>query len=343
MTVNPLQFDPSRTTLLRRRFMAEFRRRFKQLAKELWDLVAIEDAFGVKPFKPFTWNTVNNQRWRFNTTTQKVSAFQRWLKNQVDVRILEEYKNQEDAYWRAYVEEGYRKGAGRAFEDVRKREKMTSKLDFYEGTRSEFLRSSFAQPETIEKVKLLAGRTLTDLQDVTSSMASRMSHVLTDGLVQGQNPLWIAREMTKVLDISIGRAERIARTEIIRAHAEGAIDAMERLGVEEVGVMVEWSTAGDGRVCPKCKALDGIVLTTKEAKGMFPRHPNCRCTPVPANVGESTRGQKRGQSKVSAAISRSLAAERRKGTKTSVAALRKRSTWLGAGKPIAKVRPNRIV
>jgi SPP1 gp7 family putative phage head morphogenesis protein len=190
----------------------------------------------------------------------------------------------------------------------------------------------------------LAGRVFTELKNVTETLATKLSRRLTDGLVQGQNPRTIAKGMVVDLGMASRQAETIARTEIIRAHAEGAIDHYEELGVTELGVMVEWSTAGDGRVCPLCRALEGIVITTKEAHGMFPRHPNCRCTPVPANVGEDTTGQKRGKAKVKAAIDQSIRLGLPKSKKTlPLAQARERSNWAGADKTISKHRPTPTV
>jgi SPP1 gp7 family putative phage head morphogenesis protein len=178
-------------------------------------------------------------------------------------------------------------------------------LDFYNGTKEEFLRDSFARPETIEKTKLLAGRTFNELDGVTADMSLRMSRALTDGLVQGKNPLAIARDLDSVADLGAARSRTIARTEIIRAHAEGQLDAFSALGVEDLGVSVEWSTAGDDRVCPRCVPLEGIVVKIDEAKGMLPRHPNCRCAWIPAGVGESPADQKRTQKAVSRAVVKS--------------------------------------
>ena len=94
-------------------------------------------------------------------------------------------------------------------------------LDWYEGTKEKFLRDSFGQPESVDKVKLLAGRVLTNLKGVNQDTATRLSRILTDGLVQGQNPRTIARTMVSDLDFTKNRADVIARTEIIHAHAEG--------------------------------------------------------------------------------------------------------------------------
>jgi SPP1 gp7 family putative phage head morphogenesis protein len=148
--------------------------------------------------------------------------------------------------------------------------------------------------------------------------------------------------MTKTVEgMEKKRALAISRTETLRAHNEGALDALEDLGVTEIGVAVEWSTAKDGRVCPICAPLQGVILKTKEAHGMFPRHPNCRCVPVPANVGESTDGQVRSAKSIKQAIASSLKAGARK--KDTLAQARAKSKWAGADKSISTSRPKSIL
>jgi SPP1 gp7 family putative phage head morphogenesis protein len=104
---------------------------------------------------------------------------------------------------------------------------------------------------------------------------------LTDGLVQGKGPREIARDLNAQTDMGQERALTIARTEIIRAHAEGQLTALEDLGVEEVGVTVEWMITDDEALCPKCAAMQGVILKLSEAHGLIPAHPNCRCAFAP--------------------------------------------------------------
>lgn len=340
---NPLAADPSRTGALRLKFIREVDVRLNMLLREIVDLVAKEDAFGLRPPQPFrTTRLLVNERWRFMTAPAKVASFLTWLKDRIKQLFTRE--DDEDAYWERYVQEGFEKGAGRAFDQVRKGLISSQRqLDFYSGTKRQFLQSSFAQPETVEKVKLLASRTLTDLKNVGEDMAARMSRTLTDGLVQGQNPNAIARTMRKDLGVARSSAERIARTEIIRAHAEGQLDALEGLGVQDVGVAVEWSTAKDGRVCPKCQPMQGVVFKIKESHGLLPRHPNCRCAFIPANVGESQKAQIRTKPKILAAISKSIAAERPKRKKRTLKEQRRLSKWIGADLKLDQNRPKSII
>jgi SPP1 gp7 family putative phage head morphogenesis protein len=304
------------------------------------ELVVEEDTFGLKTDLMFNARNQVSQRWRFKTSPQKLAEFQKWLEEQIDETVLDGGLPAEDAYWKAYVEEGYRKGAGRAFDDVRKAEAATAEsLDFYAGTREEFLRSSFAAPETVEKVKGLAARTFTELKGVTSQVATQLNRELADGLTQGQNPRKIAARMAKKID-SLGkrRAETIARTEIIRAHAEGQLDTYDRLQKPTIKVMAEWSTAGDDRVCPLCLPLDGVVMKVKEARGTIPRHPNCRCSFMPANVGEPTKGQQRTPEQAKRAIAESIKREAPEGR--SLDRQRELSKWVGADvKPTQRPKP----
>lgn len=289
-----------------------------------------------------TIREVFNTHFRFQSDPDKLASFTAWLSTQIDGVVMQGATRQavEDAWWTKYVEEGYRKGQGRAFDDIRNPALASgsNQLSFFQGTKDEFLRQSFGRPESIEKVKLLASRVFTDLKGVNDVMASQMTRVLADGLVRGENPHTIARELNNRIDtIGRTRSTTIARTEIIRAHAEGQLDALEQMGVTEVGVMVEWSTAGDDRVCARCQPMDGVVLKIKEARGLIPLHPNCRCAHIPANVGEDKSDQKRSKTEIDESINKSIKAFKPKRTKRTIAQQKALTPF--RGKTIAKKRP----
>ncbi len=252
------------------------------------------------------YDTTNAGRWAEETDPDKLRAFREWLAKQLDIYLR---GTTEQKLWEEFARQGFKKGAGRAFEDVegKKRTGFGSddwqrRMDFYAGTKEQFLRSSFGRPETVEKLQILARRSFDDLSNVTDDMATRIQRTLVDGLSRGMHPREIAKDIDDDLDIGRSRAETIARTEIIRAHAEGQLHAMEDLGVEEVGVMVEFRTAGDDRVCPHCQTLEGIVLRVEEAHNLIPVHPNCRCAFLPANVGENRGDQVRGKRAIDRAV-----------------------------------------
>lgn len=306
--------------------------------------------------------TVNADEYRYQSDPDKVKLFQQWLEEQFKNYLVN--KTTEDV-WTAFVLDGFRRGAGKAFEQVqvrkraaiRKAKGVPDRLSFTQETREEFLRSSFGRPVAVDKVKLLAGRSFDELKDVTREMSNKISRVLVDGLVTGKGPRQIARDMTKQVDMSYQRATVIARTEIIRAHAEGQLTAFKALGVERVGAQVEWSTAAGPnatrkemqkqRVCQLCIPLQGIVLTVDEARGMIPRHPQCRCAWTPAGVGESSKGQKRTKRTIEAAIRESrlaaISKEKQWGkSKGKIEDMIEASEW-GPQVEISEVRPKPLV
>lgn len=222
----------------------------------------------------------NARQWQFNTDPEKLRAFQAWLKQQIEATLTGQTQQQ---MWDKYIHDGFRKGAGRSFDDVRSKRATNlprepldpqRKMDFYDGTREEFLRSSFAQPVAREKVELLAGRSFDELKNMTADMGNKVGRALVDGIVQGKGPHEVARDLVNQVDISRPRAETIARTELIRAHAEGQLTALEGLGVEEVGVQVEFMVTEDEVLCPECEALSGSIMSIDEARGVIPVHPS---------------------------------------------------------------------
>lgn len=223
-------------------------------------------------------------RFQFHSSPEKLAAFQDWIRGQMKSIVASPTDKQ---LWENYAKQGYAKGAGRAYEEVNKIKRFApGEGEFYQGSRAEFMRG-IGRPETVEKIQLLASRSFSDLENVTEDVATRMGRHLVDGVSQGMNPRAVARLMDDDLELGGNRAEVIARTEIIRAHAEGSLDSMKSLGVETVGAIVEFSTAGDGRVCSECDELEGQEFSIDDARGIIPVHPNCRCAWLPAGFDKT--------------------------------------------------------
>jgi SPP1 gp7 family putative phage head morphogenesis protein len=122
----------------------------------------------------------------------------------------------------------------------------------------------------------------TAVRGLADDVNRRLSELLTDAFISRQHPYDLASQIAaEVPGIAIARAEKIARTELARAYAESTLDAYEQFGVSGVTGLVEFATAGDNLVCPKCQALSGRVLTVSEARGIIPVHVNCRCDWLP--------------------------------------------------------------
>lgn len=326
---NALRQDPSRTATLRRRFMSDMKRRFAALKKAINELLVDDDALGLVESGPFTFNKqVAPQAWRFRTDAQKLDSFHSWFDGQVKSGVLT--TDAAGKPWTAtYVESGYKQGVTRSYMDANK-EALADNLDFYNGTKAGFLQSAFSAPESVQKVQLLSTRVFEELRGVTAAMSQQMSRELALGMANGLSPKAIAKRMSDNIDgMTKKRALTIARTEVVMAHAEGQLDSFERMGIEEVGLMAEWSTAGDDRVCDLCSPLEGTVMTVKEARGLIPRHPNCRCAWIPANVGEDDAGRAITGEEKRENVGASLQAEF---PNEKAATAKKRSKWLGSTK-----------
>ncbi len=326
MATDPLKLDPTRTGALRRQFMADMTRRVRALIRNIFDFMVTQDALGLKPgVNPFTTN-IEKEAFKFRTDAGKIQAFQGWFQEQLDLGLLEIDPITGDPWTAKYVDSAYRKGAVRAFTDTRK--ELQEEAGFIRGTQAEFLTSTFAAPETVQKIRTISTRVFEELKGITGTMSQQMARNLGDGLSRGLGPREIARNMANsITGLNRKRALVLARTEIVAAHAEGQLDAFEELNVERLGIMQEFSTAGDDRVCPRCEVLEGTVFTVKEARGIIPRHPNCRCAFIPAGVGEiSTKPRAVTKQQVQARIDASLKAELPKGaTDKSIKAARANS------------------
>lgn len=258
-----------------------------------------------------------NVQWSNQSIPDQVKAFQVWIEAQINDKIMKP-----ESWYTKYLETAYMKGVMRAYRDTMGLKSTPDGLSqFVRGLllrKPTYVANARAKnPHAIrdvggkfisEKVKTLAVRLENELKGATTAMSQNISRVLIDGLERGLKPRTIAIAIeSAVKDIGRNRALLIANTEIVRAHAEGQLDAMEELGVDEVGAKVEWSTAHDGKVCPLCSPLQGVVLKIAEARGMIPRHPRCRCAWYPTTKPEPE--QVRSKRGIQRAIRKSMKAE----------------------------------
>jgi hypothetical protein len=271
--------------------------------------------------------TTNAGRWSSLDDRGKVKAFKDWIRTQARARVLTEWEQM----WGKHADEAWKKGVQRAYDDTKAPRKALASdkeaLKIYEGSRDEFTRTALTSSKIAERVSALAARVHNDMEGVVDHMSTVMTRLLADGLSKKQTAREIARTLSNAVDaIGKNRAMTVVNTEIVRAHAEGQLDALEALGVTQIGVQVEWRV-NPASVCPLCAPLLGIVVKIDEARGMIPRHPSCKCAWQPANVGESTSSQKRNKGRIDKAITKS---QKEEGG----------SDW-GPGEPISRKRPTR--
>jgi len=285
---NPLRMDPTRTLMIRKKFMLEIRKTFANLKRELRKFLLTLDALGLDardrvPFEKLVGN-ISPREYEFRTDAQKLTIFNEWFRKQVEANVLSPDPGTPHGQpWTTeFVESAYKRGLTNAYLSS-KEGKLLAAAGVGEQTQEQFLRSAFGAPEVMSKIQMLGTRAWEGMNGITATMGSRMNLILAQGMADGSGAQEIAKDMFEAIDsLSNSRAMTIARTEVINAHAEGQLDAFTKLGVEDLGVKAEWSTAGDDRVCEECEPMEGQIFSVEEARGLIPLHPNCRCTWIPA-------------------------------------------------------------
>jgi SPP1 gp7 family putative phage head morphogenesis protein len=325
-------FDPTRLFTLRRRFVNEMTRRFDALAAAIRLLVIGENVFGItEPIGPMLVTT--NTRWTFDQNPEKIRKFKAWLKEQVDTGIL--LSSDPKKPWTGeYVESAYKTAVNRTYSETH--DKLGASLGM---TAKEFAAEAFDNKSSVKQIKALYERSYTGLKGITKYMDKRISETLAKGFADGDGARKVAGALVRDVGISKNRALTLARTELTNAYAEGQLDGFEALGVEELGVLSEWLTAGDGRVCPLCASLNKSVYRIEDCRGLIPRHPNCRCSWIP-NLDPKKMQDKR-LTKTKKQIKESVGLER---PRSSQAEANARSKWKGADLPQgAPKRPQTIM
>lgn len=275
------KYDPTKTTTIRLAFMRDIKKRFKLLVAEIKKVIIEEDFFLLQGKAKVNVAFGKNQ-FAFPTAQDKISAFMDWLKELEKKNILEvktflgSRKGIESQWTDKYIQMTYEKGIQRA-----RQEMLDVGLNIPSFSEMS-IQLAFRQPYHLDRVGVIYGRVFSELRGVTAAMDTQISRVLAEGMLQGLGAREIARNIVNAVEMSIGRATTMARTEIIRAHHLANVNEYRQYGIEEVEVKAEWSTVGDERVCPLCEEKDGKIYPLDIVEGLIPLHPNCRCMVLPA-------------------------------------------------------------
>lgn len=304
-------YDPTRTTALRNAFARDMQRRFNELKNVIRKAILDDDILGLVNSGPtvFELNSPGRKAFQFLTKEQKVQAFMDWLEEQskkgiIQTRTLTQIGNATQEPWtNTYISDSYKRGVTRSRYEMHDINKAIPTLETTGG-----ILASMSTPFHADRVGMLYIRAFEELKDINSVMATQISKVLSQGLVDGDNPRLLAKKLISTIDGSgdtlairdtLGRfipaqrrAEMLARTEVIRAHHVGMVQEFRNWGQVGVKVKAEWQTAEDGRVCEQCRSLEGKIYTLDQIEGMIPLHPMCRCIALPTMPEEEVNLQK---------------------------------------------------
>lgn len=292
-------YDPTRTTVLRNAFAREMRRRINQLMDIIRTAIIDQDCFGLLPTMYAELNAPNRRAFAFPRTAEKVEAFMKWLQQQEDRGLLETRtylqvsEAIESAWTNKFIYDSYKRGVMRARSELRNRGYDVPTIE-QSGGIEEVMRIPFH----IDTVGVLFTRAFTELKGITAAMDNQISKVLSQGLIDGDNPRLLTRKLVATIngkgigDLGIRdilgryipadrRAEMLARTEIIRAHHRANIQEYKSWGAGRVEIIAELWTAEDNRVCDVCASLHGEKFILADIENRIPVHPLCRCIAIP--------------------------------------------------------------
>lgn len=303
--------DPTNTIVLRKRFEKEMDHRFNRVKQAIYEAIVIRDVFGIKKIQNNSkiivyvtgMNMPNPGAFAFSTSAEKVEAFMKWIRQLISSELLTVSQFQQigqsvnPAWTNIYIQDSYKRGIARAKQELKKAGYLSPMSGY------DTVEASFNTPFHMDRVGLLYSRTYNDLKGITDVMDAQISRVLSQGMIDGDNSIVIARKLRAVIEgggnelgitDTLGRfipaqrrAKMLARTEMTRAFHQANIQEMKNWGVEGVNVQAEWSTAEDGRECPECKKMakdengNTIIYTMEDIMNLIPRHPNCRCLALP--------------------------------------------------------------
>lgn len=138
----------------------------------------------------------------------------------------------------------------------------------------------------------LRAKIQSNVEKFTTSMLSTdqefLTNLITEGIQNGESVQQIRSAVTdNFSQYSTMQANRITRTEVLRASVQSSKDAFEQSGLVDG---VQWLTAGADDECAdyegQIESLDGNFYdnTDEFADGDPPLHPNCRCILLPVLI-----------------------------------------------------------
>jgi len=112
-----------------------------------------------------------------------------------------------------------------------------------------------------------------DISTLNLGQKNALRTILKKGLTQNTSLKSLTDKITALTNDKY-KAERIARTEVVRATSHALLEDYKEAGIDRY----RWVTISDMNRCPECAALQGRVFEVNNPTQIPPLHPSCRCT-----------------------------------------------------------------
>ena len=203
----------------------------------------------------------------------KLKKFDSWLQGAIAEIILlgSVQKDDSNINWLlAYIDTAYRKGIKKSTSVMQQRLGKNVIPD---------LPNLVNLPPHARAMELIFTRDFEQLKGITEAMSQQISYVISEGILQGENPNDMAKRITdRVEKIGITRAKLLARTEVINAFNLARVNNVDAysdfLGEE---VVFRWISGVDARVRETHRARNNKFYSKDKVAPLI-GEPNCRCT-----------------------------------------------------------------
>lgn len=264
--------DPTMQDSRERKFIRDFDRRVAAVGKEVLRILREQN------YTVVTLNAMQN-----NATSYQFELDQAILLGinieieRIAELILLEGGEQELWSMRAYVEGAYQQGTAMTAAN------LTVQSELYALTKPTLDAILFSPPYR-KRISLLAAREFELMQGFSQQMKSDLSQTLTRGMIAGQNPRVIAKDIQARTGVNRSRAERIARTEVTNSFRQARMDEAQAAQVD-LGIKTKMMhlSALSSTTRPSHRARHSKLFTVQEVRDWYaivPNPINCRCAQV---------------------------------------------------------------
>lgn len=270
--------DPTGQDSRERKAIKDFDRRVNAIGKEVLRIL------GEQNYTVVTLNAIeiNASTYQFALDQAILSGINSEIERICNL-ILLEGGEQDLWFMRAYVEHSYQQGTATTAAN------LTVQSEAYALTKPSLDAILFSPPYR-KRIGLLRAREFELMQGFSQQMKSDLAQTLTRGMIAGQNPRVIAKDIQERTGVNRSRAERIARTEVTnsfrQARMDEAQDAQQSLGIN---TRLMHLSALSPSTRPEHRARHAHIYTIQEERDWWaitPNMINCKCSTVEILVDE---------------------------------------------------------
>lgn len=262
--------DPTGQNSRELRAMKDFDRRVNAIGKEVLRIL------GEQNYTVVTLNAleVNATTYQFQLDQAILAGINSEIERICNL-ILLEGGEQDLWFMRAYVEPAYQQGTAMTAAN------LTVQSEAYTLTKPTLDAILFSPPYR-KRISLLAAREFELMSGFSQQMKSDLAQTLTRGMIAGQNPRVIAKDIQERTGVNRSRAERIARTEVTNSFRQARMDEAQATQVDlGIKTKIMHLSALSPTTRPDHRARHAHLYTVQEERDWYANTPgasiNCKC------------------------------------------------------------------